>query len=566
MTLPSRLVALCLASALFLTVSQARADDPPSAKLVVLVYFDQFRGDYLERWNKQFGEGGFKRLMADGAWFPDCHYPYACTVTAAGHASVATGCSPADHGIVGNDWYERSIGSSVNCVGSDRHEQVPLRTKEGTDADEKKGAKGGVSPDRLLKPTIADALKLGTDGKGKVVALSLKNRGATLPGGKTPDAVYWMDGGTGLFVTSTFYRDSIHTWVADFNKSKPAEQWRGKTWERLRSDIDYAKLSGPDDVVGESRGTSTQGRVFPHPFESSDPKVKSAYLGAVYSSPFGNELLLDLAEKAIDSEKLGADAIPDLLSLSFSSNDAVGHAWGPDSQEVLDVTLRSDRVMKRLLDVLDTKVGKGKYVLVMTADHGVCPLPEVSRETGAGCRPGATGGVGRHRSVPHREIRQAGRQVDSVPVLSVDLPELESNEVAGLEDGRCGDSPGRLAGQARRSENHVHEDRIVLRCGEDQRDTADGTAILPPGSLRGGVRSSEAVLPGFGGAGHGHDARQPLGVRHPRSARGLRWWRRSHGSQGTGDPVGRGSDPGDRRRSQGPERIRHAGAGRLVPR
>jgi hypothetical protein len=280
---------------------------------------------------------------------------------------------------VGNDWYDRSLGKSVNCVGSDRHEQVPKRTLEGTDADEKKGAKGGVSPERMLKPTIADSLKRATHGKGKVVALSLKNRGAALPGGKSPDACYWMDGGTGRFVTSTYYAQDIHEWVKEFNEGQPAEQWRGKQWDRLRSDLDYAKLSGPDDTVGES-----QGRVFPHRLEPTDPKQKTAYLSAVYSSPFGNELLLDLAEKAIAAESLGKDDVPDLLTLSFSSNDAVGHAWGPDSQEVLDVTLRSDQIMKQLLDTLDAKVGKGKYVLVMTADHGVCPLPENSRIQGRG--------------------------------------------------------------------------------------------------------------------------------------------------------------------------------------
>ena len=360
----------------------AMAEEPAPARLLVLVYFDQFRGDYLDRWKAEFGEGGFRRITADGAWFANCHYPYAYTVTGAGHASVATGFPPADHGIVGNDWYDRAAGKSVNCVGADRYEQVPKRTQEGADEDEKKGAKGGVSADRLLKPTIADALKAGTGGKAKVIALSLKNRGAALAGGKRPDAAYWMDGGTGAFVTSTYYREQVHPWVADFNRLKSAEQWRGKTWDRFRTDLDYAKLSGPDDVSGEGRGAAGQGRVFPHPFEPTDPKAKPAYLNAVYTSPFGNELLLDLAEKAIAAENLGADEVPDLLSLSFSSNDAVGHAWGPDSQEVLDVTLRSDRVMKRLLDVLDSKVGKGKYLLVMTADHGICPLPEVSKKQG----------------------------------------------------------------------------------------------------------------------------------------------------------------------------------------
>lgn len=366
----------------------SRAAEPSRPRLLVLVYFDQFRGDYLRRWHDQYGEGGFRRLVSEGAWFANCHYPYAYTVTAAGHASVATGCPPAEHGVVGNDWYERSVGKSVNCVGSDGAEQVPPRTAEGDDADEKKGAKGGVSPERLLKPTIADALKLATAGRGKVVSLSLKNRGAALPGGKTPDVCCWMDGGTGQFVTSTYYTDKggsaghLPGWVADFNAGRPAEQWRGKIWDRLRPELDYVKLSGPDDVVGESLGAAGQGRVFPHPFEPADPKAKSAYLSAIYASPFGNELLLAAAEAALGAENLGGDDVPDLLTLSFSSNDAVGHAWGPDSQEVLDVTLRSDQIMSRLLQALDAKVGKGGYVLVMSADHGVCPLVENSLQQG----------------------------------------------------------------------------------------------------------------------------------------------------------------------------------------
>jgi hypothetical protein len=377
---PVRLAA-ALAVLALATAHPAAAADPDRPRLLVLVYFDQLRGDYLGRWQEAFPDGGFRRITSEGAWFTNCHYPYGYTVTAAGHASVATGCSPAIHGVVGNDWYDRAAGKSVNCVGSDRHEQVPSRTAEGADDDEKKGARGGVSPERMLKPSIADALKDATDGKAKVVALSLKNRGAALPGGKHPDAAYWIDGGTGTFVTSTYYRDAVHPWVAEYNRAKPADRWRGKTWDRLRPDLDYAALSGPDDTAGESLGAG-QGRTFPHPFVPADPKAKPAYYSAVLASPFGNDLVLDLAEKAIDAEHLGADDVPDLLSLSFSSNDLVGHAWGPDSQEVLDVTLRSDRTVKRLLDVLDAKVGKGRYVLALTADHGVCPLPEVSRAHG----------------------------------------------------------------------------------------------------------------------------------------------------------------------------------------
>jgi predicted AlkP superfamily pyrophosphatase or phosphodiesterase len=362
--------------------SLAPAVDPPPPKLVVLIYFDQLRGDYLSRWKDQFGGGGFRRLTGEGAWYTNCHYPYAYTVTGAGHASVATGCSPDLHGVVGNDWYDREFNKSVNCVGSDRHAQVPPKTAIDPDEDEKKITRAGVSPERNKKPTVGDAFKAASGGKSKVVSFSAKNRGAALPAGQTADAVYWIDGGTGQFVTSSYYRESPHPWVAAFNAAKPADRWKGQRWERFRTDLDYKALSGIDDQNGEGKGAAGQGRVFPHPFVPTDGKTKPAYYTAVYTSPFANELLLDLAVASISAEGLGADDTPDLLSISFSSNDSVGHAWGPDSQEVLDITLRSDAIIKRLLTVLDEKVGAGRYVVALSADHGVCPLVEVSKAKG----------------------------------------------------------------------------------------------------------------------------------------------------------------------------------------
>jgi hypothetical protein len=371
---------------LFLPLSgstSVRGAEPPAEapRLAVLVYFDQLRGDYLSRWDKLFGEGGFHRLEKDGAWFQNCHYPYSDTVTAAGHASVATGCSPRTHGIIANDWYDRSAGAAVYCVSSERYEQVPSRALPvDTDPKKKKKKSMGVSPERLLAPTVADALKEATEGKGRVVSLSLKDRSAVMPAGRRPDACYWLDLANGEFVTSTFYRDRLHPWVAEFNRSGTIDAWMGKEWTRRREDVDYEKYSGPDDAAGE--GTSLFSRTFPHPLDGGFLKLKTAYYGSLYLSPFGNDLLLALARRAIEAEQMGKRDTTDLLCLSFSSNDAIGHCWGPDSHEVLDVTLRSDQIVKELLACLDKLVGKGRYVLVLTADHGVCPLPEATRRHG----------------------------------------------------------------------------------------------------------------------------------------------------------------------------------------
>jgi hypothetical protein len=356
-----------------------RAEDS-RPRLAVLVVVDQLRGDYLERWSKLFGEGGFRRLQTEGAWFQDCHYPYASTMTAPGHTSIVTGCSPDKHGIVMNDWFDRAAGVKVYCTASDRHKRVPPAN---TGQDEKVGladaqpAVGAMSPERLLSPTLGGALKDATGGRARVVALSYKDRSAILLGGKRADACYWFDTASGTVITSTYYRDRLHGWAEAFNRERGADRWFGENWDRFRGDLDYTANSGPDDVDGEGTGIG-QGRTFPHLMTGGAKTIGKRYYEAVYSSPLGNELLLDLTLKAIDAERLGTRETPDLLCVSFSSSDIVGHIWGPDSQEVLDVTLRMDDVLRRLLNHLDAQVGKGRYVIALTADHGVCPLPEVS--------------------------------------------------------------------------------------------------------------------------------------------------------------------------------------------
>jgi hypothetical protein len=342
-------------------VDAGDADTPP--KLVVLVVFDQLRGDYLSRWDALYGEGGFKRLLKDGAYFTDCHYPYAYTLTAPGHTSLATGCSPDKHGIVSNDWYSRAEAATVSSVAP-----PPDRERD------------GLGPHRRLRETFADSL-MGAQKKAKVVSLSIKARAATLLAALRAHACYWLNPYTGHFVTSPYYRDEPHAWVKQFNAARPADAWLGKDWHRLRPKLDYAKFSGPDDFTAEGTGYE-QGQTFPHPFVWGKDPTEPNYYDAVTNSPAGNELLLALAKRAIAAEQLGQRDATDLLCLGFSCNDLVGHTWGPDSQEVLDITLRSDVLMKDLLDYLDTKVGKGRYVVALSADHGICPLPEFAAKQG----------------------------------------------------------------------------------------------------------------------------------------------------------------------------------------
>jgi hypothetical protein len=317
-------------------------------KLCVVLVFDQMRGDYLEKWQGLFVDGGFKRLQTEGAWFSNCHYPYANTVTAAGHASLMTGCTPHEHGIIGNGWYDRRTGKKVESIT------------------------GLIGPDPLRRKvrSLGDVLVDQTKGKAKVVGLSIKDRSAILMAALR-GLVYWLSS-EDQFVTSRHYADKLRPWVVEWNKAAKLEAYRGKSWERLRTDIDYEPLSGPDNFKYEGTG-SGQGRTFPHPTPNTN---------AVRNSPFGNEVLLDFAKTAIEKESLGRGAVTDLLCVSFSSNDLVGHTYGPDSQEVLDITLRSDLIVKDLLDYLDANVGKGKYVVALSADHGICPLPEAAKLQG----------------------------------------------------------------------------------------------------------------------------------------------------------------------------------------
>lgn len=349
-------VALVLLVATVTFVSGAEAAGPSSAperpSLLVLLVFDQMRGDYLTRWDELFCDGGFRRLAREGAWYRNCHYPYALTVTGAGHASLATGRTPAAHGIIGNEWYDRKLGRLVNCV-------------ESPDAT-------GPSPGRLLCPTLADLLKAGTGGRARVVSLSLKDRSAILPGGRSPNACYWFASANGRFVASPYYRGEPQAWVTAFNESDMPNRWAGTSWTRLVPDADYAR-----HLAGGSDGVAARA-----PFALPLAAGGKAYGEALAASPFGNDMLWQFARRAIEAERLGRRDTTDLLCVSFSSNDLVGHRWGPDSEQVLDMTLRSDRLVETILRDLDAAVGRGRYALALSSDHGVCPVPEEARARG----------------------------------------------------------------------------------------------------------------------------------------------------------------------------------------
>src|SRR5262249_47772810 len=211
----------------------------------------------------------------------------------------------------------RAAGTKPSCAPGGGNEQSPPKPPN----PKAKKESGAGSPDLLLAPTLADALKEATGGKGRVVSLSFKDRSAVLPAGRRPDACYWLDTATGSFVTSTYYRDRVHPWVAHFNGTSPADGWFGKTWTRFRSDLRYRRCAGPDDVSGEGRGIE-QGRTFPHPM-GRPPQTMSRYYEALYNSPFGNDILLSLVKEAVVAEELGKDDIPDLLCISFSCNDPI---------------------------------------------------------------------------------------------------------------------------------------------------------------------------------------------------------------------------------------------------
>jgi predicted AlkP superfamily pyrophosphatase or phosphodiesterase len=320
--------------ALFITLPLGAQNNAPKRqqpKLVVAIVIDQFRYDYLTRFRAEYS-GGFKRFFEQGAVFTNAHYDHVPTVTAVGHSTFLTGAPPALSGIIGNEWWDRTSKKRVSSV-SDENSKLLGSTGEGS------------SPKRMLQSTVGDEMKMSGKG-GKVVSVSIKDRSAILPAGHMADGAYWFDGKTGNFVSSTYYFDALPEWVAQFNGSHPADKYAGKQW------------------MGKTMAATPDARFY----------------GSLDATPWGNELILQFAEKAIAAEKLGAGPKVDLLAVSFSSNDYVGHAAGPDSEEVHDMALRVDKLVGELIRAAEAQAGVGRVLVVLTADHGVAPVPEVNQK------------------------------------------------------------------------------------------------------------------------------------------------------------------------------------------
>lgn len=343
----------------------AQSQDKP--KLVVGIVVDQMRQEYLYRYSEHFGEGGFRRLMNEGFMLKNAHYNYIPTKTGPGHASVYTGTTPKNHGIILNEWYDRKTKSEVNCVDDFEVQTVGSKSH-----------KGEFSPRNLLAPTITDQLKLSAQSRSKVVSISIKNRGAILPGGHMPDGAYWYDGDNGNFVTSTYYADKLPSWIKKFNQRKLADQYLSGKWETLLPKEKYVE-SGADDAPYEELFPGSTKSVLPYDL-SQWPADEKYDLLAV--TPFGNTILKELALETIQNEELGNHEETDFLAISFSSTDKVGHAFGPQSVEVQDTYLKLDRDLAEIFSKLDVQVGKGNYLVFLTADHAVAENPEFMQSKG----------------------------------------------------------------------------------------------------------------------------------------------------------------------------------------
>ena len=343
------------------TSTETNTQPTEKPKLVVGIVVDQMRYEYLTRFENKYGNGGFLRLINEGFNCKNNHFNYVPTYTGPGHASVYTGTTPKNHGIIANNWYDKFSDSFVYCAGDTTVQSVGTMDKAGQ-----------MSPHRMKTTTFADENRLFTQMNGKTIGISIKDRGAILPAGHSANAAYWFHGkDQGHFISSSYYFETLPQWVKDFNATNPAEKYLTE-WNTFY-DIETYTESGSDlnDFEGGFRGKDTA--TFPY-----DLKALSETNGnynIIKATPYGNSIVTDFAIAALIGEQLGKDNYTDVLTVSYSSTDYIGHNFGVNSKEIEDTYIRLDKEIEQLLNTLDAKVGKENYTVFLTADHGAVNVP-----------------------------------------------------------------------------------------------------------------------------------------------------------------------------------------------
>lgn len=340
-------------------LAQTRPTDPP--RLVVGITVDQMRYDYLLKYYEKFGKGGFRRLLDGGFNCENTHYNYAPTVTGPGHASIFAGTTPSIHGILGNVWYSPAEKKDIYCTSDEDAKNVGGTEKAGK-----------MSPRRLRCTNIADELRLFSNKKSKVIGIALKDRGAILPAGHLPNAAFWFDQKTASWMSSDWYFDKLPAWATAFNTlDRPAELMKNG-WSPLPKTL----LDGRSAADDNRYETLLSGRKKPvFPYDLPEMAKKSGTGSLLMGTPFGNDLTAEFAKTAIENEQLGADTWPDLLALSFSSTDIIGHGFGAQSLEVEDTYLRLDSTLADFFTFLDQKIGENRWLVFLSADHAAAENP-----------------------------------------------------------------------------------------------------------------------------------------------------------------------------------------------
>ncbi|MEM6720927.1 MAG: alkaline phosphatase PafA [Bacteroidota bacterium] len=342
------------------TTQQTRETAKP--KLVVGIVVDQMRYDYLTRFADRYSDGGFMRMIKEGYNCKNTHYNYIPTYTGPGHASVYTGTTPENHGIISNDWYDKYAKKVVYCASD------PAQTSVGVEG---KWA-GKMSPHRMQTTTVTDQLRIDTQKRGKVIGIAIKDRGAILPAGHAANGAYWFYGkNDGNWITSTYYRKELPTWVQEFNAADETEKYL-KTWNTLYDINTYVES---DSDLSPYEGTFTGKTNATFPYDLRSLKMVNGGFDILKATPYGNSLTTDFAIAAIKGENLGKDEDTDFLTVSYSSTDYVGHRFGVNSVEIQDTYLRLDKDLERLFAILDAEVGKGNYTIFLTADHAAVHVP-----------------------------------------------------------------------------------------------------------------------------------------------------------------------------------------------